>query len=145
MANEKRGTLHEKPKNVVAIRERKEEREKQKQLRYKEVYAGLPDSCSYTEEMEWIRAHPKMGEFRGAEGEKQIRINALDILEAPSKSAANSLKHWVNRPDEFFKQVLSEQKKNAGVESSGETTLALEGDINEIIGIIKTLKAPPIH
>lgn len=83
----------------------------------------LPVSAPRVEVLEWIEAHPAMMRQDRQGGLEPILITADDILRAPhgrapSRAAACQLQHWVNRPNEFFKAVMSELKKKASNETS---------------------------
>jgi hypothetical protein len=78
----------------------------------------LPNTAPISVDIEWIREHPAMMRMtRQKDKLKDILITAEDILRpphgsAPSKSAVYALQHWVNHPQQFYKELLGEQKKH---------------------------------
>tara|TARA_Y100000389_G_scaffold92595_1_gene89342 strand:- start:9197 stop:9883 length:687 start_codon:yes stop_codon:yes gene_type:complete len=92
-------------------------RVKKRDMPFEEALASLPAVSSPAATMEWIKSHPAMSrKDRSAKGNERILIGPKDILESPngpcpSRTAAQQLQHWANRPDQFFKDVLSETKK----------------------------------
>jgi hypothetical protein len=115
---------------------------------YESAMDKLPNTANPAAELDWIRAHPAMTRLdrsilRGKSA--RIIVDVDDILNcshgpAPSKSAVNALQHWCNRPDEFFKHLMSEQKKGnikrGSALSSAMATRAddepLEDDLSDI-------------
>lgn len=88
--------------------------------KFHRLYAALPDHAAAATEILWVKNHPAMTRLDRmtlAEREKVERIilGSIDIEaphgKAPSKGAVQSLQSWCNRPDEFFKMILNEQKK----------------------------------
>jgi len=76
----------------------------------------LPDKSDPVKDIKWIQNHPAMSRKSRQKNEATVLLTAEDILspphgQAPSRYAATSLQTWVNRPDDFFKIVLNEQKK----------------------------------
>jgi hypothetical protein len=88
---------------------------------FRAAIADLPDKAQPSVEMDWIRSHPAMTRLaRQPNKMKGVVITAEDVLispcgKAPSRSAVFSLQHWANYPHEFFKQVLSQDKKSDSV------------------------------
>ena len=84
---------------------------------FESALSSLPSVSSPSATMEWIKSHPAMSrKERSLKGDERILIGSKDILESPngpcpSRTAAQQLQHWANRPDQFFKDVLSETKK----------------------------------
>lgn len=111
---------------------------------FDEVLCGLPDKASDVENLAWVKAHPAMSRLdRQVDKTKPIIISADELLSpphgpAPSKAAANALQHFANRPGEFYKQILQEQKKQGG---GKETSAPEEQDINldEVERMLKTV------
>jgi hypothetical protein len=81
---------------------------------FEAALALLPDVASGNVEIDWIRSHPAMSR-QGRENTSPIMLNSVDIATSPSKSAAIALQHWVNNQNDFFRMVLSEQKKSPEV------------------------------
>ncbi len=87
---------------------------------FESACAGLPDEASVATEIAWVRSHPAMSRLdRMPGGIGTVLITPDDILspphgKAPSKSAVGLLQHYANRPHEFFKALMSEQKKITG-------------------------------
>lgn len=98
---------------------------------YYRAVRTLPTTASPALELEWVRSHPAMSRMARDPNQKRVVLRAQDVLypphgPAPSQAAVSMLQHWVNYPMEFFKQVLSEQKKR-GQET--EEAKAAEKDI----------------
>lgn len=102
----------------------REERKKQKE--WLDEVASLPDSATPASELDWIRNHPAMGRLdRVKDRTKDTRV-ILDVSDihpvhgdAPSKAAVSMLQHWCNNPSEFYKNLLTEQKKATKVKDDG--------------------------
>ena len=101
-------------------------KEKRKQAKWVSAVNALPDQASPSAELNWIRNHPAMSRLdRIKDRTKTTRI-ILEVGDispthgtAPSKAAVSMLQHWCNRPDEFYKNLLAEQKKATKVDSDG--------------------------
>jgi hypothetical protein len=112
---------------------------------FDEAMRMLPDTALGSTEIDWIRGHPLMCKADRQEGNlKKIIVNATDILQAPngrapSKSAVVQLQHWCNAPREFFKQVLSEQKKQT--EEAEAQKIEADPGIDEIERLLKEVKS----
>lgn len=126
------------------------ENEKRSVRRFRKLYdaaiQALPDKASHAAEIDWIRNHPKMTELDRA-SDKNIRLilDHNDIKRpphgpAPSKAAVHALQHWCNRPDEFYRQMMSEQKKMS-VGKDGEIQAAgeLAQEIKDIDSLLLAL------
>lgn len=108
---------------------------------YETAIAKLPDEASPASEMSWIRNHPMMGRkdrMEGATKLTKIIVTGKDIKTAPSKAAVHMLQHWVNRPEDFFKGILSEQKKSTKTNADGLIVDDVE-DLPEIKAIDELL------
>lgn len=95
-----------------------------------ETLAKIPQSSTAAKELAWIRAHPAMS--RGARMGTSVIITADDVLspphgKAPSQSAVNQLQHWVNKPDEFFKQLMQVERKQ--ISEASESEVLLDDDL----------------
>jgi hypothetical protein len=94
---------------------------------YEKAYRSLPDNAPVAVEMDWIRSHEAMSRFNLQRNKtEEVKITTDDILHAPngpapSKAAVIQLIHWANHPGEFFKQVLTEQKKKSDSAASGKS------------------------
>jgi hypothetical protein len=94
-----------------------EERAEIEDRKFQEAIAGLPNNATPAAEIAWIRSHPAMiRSARQPNKMKAVAITAADVTDmpcgvAPSRSAVFNLQHWANYPHEFFKQVLSQDKK----------------------------------
>jgi hypothetical protein len=123
---------------------RERNRELKKKQDYDKAIASLPDRASAAAEIDWIRNHEAMTRLdRIADRTKATRIiiTADDIAKAqhgpaPSRAAVNELQHWCNRPEDFYKMILTEKKKqSAGSQSEilgPETTQEIK-DIDAIL------------
>lgn len=121
--------------------------ERRSLTRYKKLYDAainaLPDKASHAAEIDWIRNHPKMTELdRSTDKNIRLILDHNDIKKpphgpAPSKAAVHALQHWCNRPDEFYRQMMSEQKKmstgkDAELLAAGETPQEIK-DIDSLL------------
>ncbi len=106
------------------LRERR--REEYAKANYDKAIASLPDRASAAAEIDWIRNHEAMTRLDRIEDRTKatrIIITADDITKAqhgpaPSRAAVNELQHWCNRPEDFYKMILTEKKKqSAGAQS----------------------------
>lgn len=102
----------------------REERRKQKE--WLDEVASLPDSATPASELDWIRNHPAMGRLdrvKDRTKETRVILEVSDIHpvhgDAPSKAAVSMLQHWCNNPSEFYKNLLTEQKKATKVKDDG--------------------------
>jgi hypothetical protein len=124
-------------KAVISLkRERFDDLELRRQANMEQSFEGalrlLPDTAPANVELRWIRAHPVMTRKNRStlkDKAKPIVLGVSEILHssvgpAPSKSAVHALQHWCNQPDDFFKIILAEQRKestkaNAAEEAAG--------------------------
>lgn len=96
--------------------------------RFEDAVRTLPDNAPTRVEIDWIRAHPAMmRRARSATGDEHVILDHRDVLytdhgPAPSKSAVTMLQNWCNKPQEFFKGLLAEQKKASGEGSQNAKT-----------------------
>jgi hypothetical protein len=126
------------------------EAEKRSIRRFKKLYDAalnaLPDKASHAAEIDWIRNHPKMTELDRS-NDKNIRLilDHNDIKRpphgpAPSKAAVHALQHWCNRPDEFYRQMMSEQKKmSVGKDGDVLASNELSQEIKDIDALLLAL------
>jgi len=112
------------PEERAIPEERKKERKKQ--LKWLKAVNDLPDQASPSAELNWIRNHPAMSRMDRIEDRTKTTRIILDVSDitpthgqAPSKAAVSMLQHWCNRPDEFYKNLLAEQKKATKVDTDG--------------------------
>jgi len=112
------------PEERTISEERKKERKKQ--LKWLKAVNDLPDQASPSAELNWIRNHPAMSRMDRIEDRTKTTRIILDVSDitpthgqAPSKAAVSMLQHWCNRPDEFYKNLLAEQKKATKVDTDG--------------------------
>ena len=75
---------------------------------FEEKFMQLPANCPVVELLRWIAAHPAM--TRRKKGQDVI-LKVEDIEDAPSRGAVNQLQSFVNRPDDFFRQILNRLTK----------------------------------
>lgn len=108
-----------------------------KTMDFEGAVATLPDTASSQVEIDWIRAHPAMSRLaRQKDKTKDVVLDIDDVVKvshgvAPSKSAVHALQHWANHPTEFYKSLMSEQKKaTEGV--SGGSSSAGSDDFSEV-------------
>jgi hypothetical protein len=75
---------------------------------FEEKFMQLPANCPVVELLGWIAAHPAM--TRRKKG-RDVILRVEDIEDAPSRGAVNQLQSFVNRPDDFFRQILNRLTK----------------------------------
>ena len=73
---------------------------------FEEVLGGLPLDADRGEVLVWLENHPAMIMSREAGVGGLIELTSADIADAPSRSAGGELRHWVNRKDDFYKEML---------------------------------------
>ena len=102
----------------------REERKKQKE--WLDEVASLPDNATPASELDWIRNHPAMGRLdrmKDRKADTRVILEVSDIHpvhgDAPSKAAVSMLQHWCNNPSDFYKNLLTEQKKATKVKDDG--------------------------
>lgn len=124
----------------IAVAEGREYDEEQE---YREAMMLLPDTTDTQTEINWVRAHIAMSRKDRNPELEFVKITPNDILApdhglAPSKSAVQMLQHFANRPSEFFKALLTEQKKKVpeeqGANKSGEV---LEDDTSDLDSLLE--------
>lgn len=112
---------------------------------FDEAIRMLPSNAPAEDEMAWIRSHPAMcRRSRQKDKTKDVIVTAHDVLystsgRAPSQAAAYALQHWCNCPHEFFKQVLTEDKKKTG-EAEAAKPIEIEEDLQEVERLLKYVK-----
>lgn len=112
---------------------------------FNNALVDLPDKAAVSTEMDWIRTHPAMvRQSRSSDVTKQVIITSRDILyaphgKAPSKAAVFALQHWVNHPHEFYKQLLSEQKKKG--DAAGANKAEEDLGLPEVERLLKTIQS----
>lgn len=113
---------------------------KQADRRFHNALMALPESSTPAKELSWIKNHPKMIECdRSADPNHRVVLTCKDIKGAPSKHAAQALQHWVNRPNEFFKNMLTEDQKRRS-EPDVEAQDDLPPEIRTIDEMLLTLE-----
>lgn len=111
------------------------------------AFAMLPDTAAPKTEMDWIRAHPAMmRKIRAKDTIATIQLTAQDVLspphgQAPSKSAVLALQHWANKPDEFFKMLMTEHKKNSEAAASAEKKVESVADLQEVERMLMEMRS----
>ena len=134
------------PEQRAIADERRKERKKQ--AKWANAVNVLPDSASPSAELNWIRNHPAMSRLdRIKDRTKTTRIilEVSDITPthgtAPSKAAVSMLQHWCNRPDEFYKNLLAEQKKATKVDTDGSIVDDVENspEVKNIDALISSI------
>lgn len=140
-------------KNLHLTSAQKEMKENLQEIReeirvqtFEEAMAKLPANASVQVELKWIAAHPAMTRLdRANDKTKSILIDWNDILHAPhgaapSRAAANMLQHWVNRPGEFHKQMLSEQKKAEDAAGNSAQHAESDEDLAEVRHLLSQVR-----
>ena len=112
---------------------------------FESAVSDLPATASPSVEMDWVKSHPAMTrKDRQKNATDKILITPDDILKAPngkcpSRSAAQLLQHYANKPDAFFKELLSETKKAKGQEDEAEAekrALKTNSEISEMLDML---------
>lgn len=107
------------------------------------IFRGLPDKCPTEAELDWIRSHPAMlVKARHVNEDSRVVLRAADLCPghgpAPAKSAVIALQNWANKPAEFFKILLGEQKKKTdsggGEEAAG---VVVDTELSEVERMLK--------
>lgn len=131
-------SLHKTSERIEAERVESEQAPIRRMLTFEAAMMQLPPTASAQEELDWVRAHPAMNRFyHRTDKTKDVILTADDIVSAPSKSAAQSLQHWVNHPSEFWKQLLGEQKKQNDPGNNGAGGAGSDMGIQEIEALLK--------
>lgn len=139
--------LHKEAEQIEAEEQQQKFSEQVRVKDFEAAVATLPDTATAQSELDWIRSHPAMGRrARSKQKTQDIVLSIDDVLnpphgKAPSKSAVYALQHWANQPTEFFKSLLSEQKKqtedggHSGQQRGGDAGLEeVENLLREISG-----------
>jgi len=120
-------------------------REKKRNQPFEDAIADLPATASPSVEMDWVKSHPAMTrKDRQKNATDKILITPSDILDAPngkcpSRSAAQMLQHYANKPDAFFKELLSETKKAKSQEDEVEAekrAIKTNSEISEMLAAL---------
>jgi hypothetical protein len=147
LSGEARKVEEEKAANIAAaeVKLREEQRLRDEATadarNFEAACAKLPDKAPVAAEIDWVRAHPAMSrQDRMPGGIGHVLITPDDIESpphgcAPSKGAVAMLQHYANNPREFFKTLLSEQKK-----ITGETGQAKQDEDVEMAEVERLLK-----
>lgn len=118
---------------------------KQRNLPFEKALAALPSSATPADEMNWIKSHPAMSrKDRSRNNNDKVLVTPEDISNAPngpcpSRAAAQQLQHWVNRPEQFYKDVLSETKKAKARDDEAEAKERTAKSNLEINDMLDTL------
>lgn len=120
-------------------------RQKMRNQPFESAIADLPPTASPSVEMDWVKSHPAMTrKDRQKDTGDKILITPDDILKAPngkcpSRSAAQMLQHYANKPDAFFKELLSETKKAKSQEDEVEAekrAIKTNSEISEMLAAL---------
>lgn len=126
-----------------------------RQSSFENAVFGLPDTAPPKIENDWIRAHPAMTrKIRSKQAIDKVILTAADVLApphgpAPSKSAVYALQYWCNNASEFFKLLMSEQKKqqsetvNKNSEPSSTENSKKDADIDEVEKMLREMGMSP--
>lgn len=139
-----RPKLTEKEKLARAEARKEELRNKE----WNEKFEGLADSAAPSVELNWIRSHPAMlrlDRIKDRDRNTRVILEVADITpthgEAPSKAAVTMLQHWANKPDEFHKNLLAEQRKATKIDPDGSIVDNVEEsqEIKDIDALIRSI------
>lgn len=120
---------------------------KQRNLPFEKALSDLPPSANASDEMNWIKSHPAMSrKDRSRNATDRVLVTPDDIASSPngpcpSRAAAQQLQHWVNRPEQFYKDVLSETKKAKARNDEAEEkerTSKTNKEINSMLDMLFT-------
>lgn len=130
-------------KEEAGLQELETDRVLTQQSEFERCFSRLPSNAARTVEFKWIENHPAMV-IRKSVGGDPIEICLEDIEDAPSKSAVGQLKHWVNRKDEFYKNLMVVAGKKAASKDGDEAAKAEKDrqddsidDIKEMLGKLR--------
>lgn len=128
--------------------------QKHKNLPFERALETLPPTASPAAEMEWIKSHPAMSrKDRSRNTSDRVLVTPEDIHSAPngpcpSRAAAQQLQHWANRPEQFFKDVLSETKKAKArdeEEEAKERATKTNTEINQMLSALFGNESESVH
>lgn len=103
--------------------------------------AGLPVTAAASVELDWINGHPAM--LRAPDSTGNVTLVPEDVKEtsigpAPSKRAVAALAHWVNYKVEFYRQMMSVQKKETDSKEN-HSRIKTRRDVSELESLIQDL------
>ena len=108
----------------------------------------LPDAPpgGDAENVAWVRAHPAMLRRARAQENEFVVLRLRDLYNAPSKVAVTMLQWYINNPDDFFKQIMSELKKKADSTGDGQTAKGglADAGLDEIHRMLDGVATKPI-
>ncbi len=111
---------------------------------FDEIMEQLPATASAREELDWISSHPAM--MREPDDDGLVTLTVADLTDAngepPSRSAVGRLKHWCNNRSEFFKALMTTDRKAAGGDDTGKGSVKDEG-VPEIEGLLESFSTDP--
>lgn len=119
-----------------------------RQKKWDDKFESLPDAASPASELDWIRSHPAMlrlDRIKDRTKDTRVILEVDDITpshgEAPSKAAVTMLQHWSNKPDEFHKNLLAEQRKATKIDPDGSIVDNVEEsqEIKDIDALIASI------
>lgn len=123
------------------LRELEQERLANRETEFEKVFFELPLDAPQSSITKWIENHRAMALREASEGEI-VELTVKDLEGAPSRSAVGQLRHWVNKKDEFYKNLLLAKKtgtagSDGGVES--RETVLHDPTIGEIEAMLESL------
>jgi hypothetical protein len=109
------------------------------------VLRQLPDTATTNVELDWIGAHTAMSRKARSQNRADIVLSADDVMRpahgrAPSKRAVNALQHWAQHPAEFYKGMMSEQKRKMRDDADGNATVVKDMGLAEVERILKEME-----
>jgi hypothetical protein len=141
--------FHRTAVDAKIAQERKEITEERKVEDFERAVLTLPKKCAIAESLDWISAHPVMlKEARHTgkeEGRKPVVLSIHDILHAPhgpapSMGTVTLLQHWARHAHEFFKLMMSEQKKKTDDTGGGAGRTETDSDLAEVERLLKEVE-----
>lgn len=132
------------------LRREHERLDKQRNAGFERALAKIPNATSPNEDLDWVSSHPLMSRHANLPGgaTRNIRVKEEDVLtpphgRAPSRFAANMLANWVNKPSDFMKMMLQEQKKTVSSKESNETASdEVSKSIDDILAAVTGHRPP---
>jgi len=76
------------------------------QREFEAAFRGLPFEADRLTVLAWIESHPAMILSRPVSVDGLVELTVEDILDAPSRSAVGELQPWMNKKDDFYKEML---------------------------------------
>jgi hypothetical protein len=116
--------LEAKAREAEQLRAMEAERVVHRENEFEEAFSRLPLDAAQTAITKWIENHRAMA-LREANDGEVVELTVADIEGAPSRSAVGQLRHWVNKKDEFYKNLLVAKKAGAAGSDGGQENVSV--------------------